>query len=134
MKVATVLRRLLPVLLVCGAAASAPLRATEALLVTASAADVTGSTADGVMNATFKISVTNGETSDMTAFFVVFDDDSSAAMPDVAGGETVTSESITKAIDVSGLLSQNSPIKVRLRFTFKGDRVEVPYDLPFPRR
>lgn len=113
----------------CVVAAAVSLSANASPKVSASVVELSGTINDGVGDATFKISVTNGEASDMTAFFVIFEDESSILIGDIAAGKTGLSDAINKRIDLAGRSSRNAPLKVTLKFTFEGATVEVPYGL-----
>lgn len=134
MKVSSLFRRAALAVLTCGVIAMAPLGAVQPPAVTATVVELTGTTNEGVMNAEFKVAVSNDAPSDITAFFVIFDDEASVLVGDIAAGKSQVSGTIARSIDTTGMASHNSPIKVRLKFTYEGGTVEMPYNLPFPRR
>lgn len=107
---------------VAGALAAARARADVNLAVNAVDAQVavSGNTAQ----ATFKIQVANNDVSDVSAMFVVFSDGSSAAIGDVASGATVTSDAVSRIIDLGDTHSQSIPVPVTLTYTTGGQSVQ----------
>ena len=102
--------------------------------VAAHVVDPRGAVNNGVAEGSFRISVSNGETGDVSDFTVVFSDESSVEIGSIPAGATVVSGRVTATVDMSSMPSANSPLRVTLKFTYNGEAVELPYDLTLARK
>lgn len=73
------------------------------------------------VHATFKVEVSNKETSPLTNFVVTFDDGSTVALGDIDAGKTVDSDAVSRLIDRgSDAQSKSIPMKVTLSYSIDG--------------
>lgn len=116
-------------LVLCGVLAVCSLSAFDKPQVSASAIETSGTMNEGVAQATFKVVVTNGETSTMTHFYVIFEDGASVSLGDVDAGKSAVSESVTRTVNTAAMESRNSPLAVTLKFALDGATHELPAKL-----
>ena len=134
MKLLSFLRNSALVLMASAVVLSASLFGATEPRVSAYIVESSGAVTDGIAEGTFKVSVTNGEASDATNLVVVFSEDSSLSVGDIAAGATVVSGPVTITMDVSTMATKNTPMPVTLKFTLDGAAVEMPYNLTLARQ
>lgn len=134
MKLLSLLRTSAIVLMASALVSSASLFGATEPRVSAYVVETSGTVTNGIAEGTFKVSVTNDEASDATNLVVVFNEDSSLSVGDVAAGATVVSGPVTITMDLSVMVSKNSPLPVILKFTLDGAAVEMPYNLTLARK
>lgn len=103
------------------------LTSAEARTFKAAAVNSSASVTDGLAQVTFKIELTNDESSAMTNVFVVFEDGTEVSLGDVAAAATVQSDTQSRTIDVSEATTRTLVMKVTLKYSLDGDAVEVPW-------
>lgn len=114
----------LVILAIAAAGAVAAARARADITLAVNAVDAQVAVSGNTAQATFKIQVANQDATDVNAMFVVFSDGSSAAIGDVAAGATVTSDAVSRIIDLGDTHSRSIPVPVTLTYTAAGQSVQ----------
>jgi len=113
---------LIPLLAAAVGVAAASSASAQQVEATAQTVQILGSGA--IVDAQFRITVTNGESSVASNVSVVFADGIQVSVGDVEAGGSAVSEQETRTLDTSEMPTHNFPVPVTLKFTLDGANVE----------
>ena len=108
------------------AASTFPLHAQT---FTAAAVEAQATIADGLAQATFKISITNTGAAPMTNVVVVFADNTEVSVGDIGGDATATSDQQSRTIEVGESSTRSLTIPVTVKYSVNGENLETAWVL-----
>lgn len=108
-----------------GFAALMGVASAEAQQVSVAAVNVEATAQGDLVQATFKVEVTNPGDTAAADVVVVFSDGIQMALGTIEAGSSAVSQPETRTIDRSALPTQNVPVPVTLKYTSGGESVEA---------